>query len=242
MSSSTPEQQRIRYFDFAVPAAITLRAAGDCGGFDDAAVARRTELFSEYCGHTSIWSHAYHLPRQVHGKRVRILSPRAIRSSLRNTDGLISAHGGDSLAITVADCLPIYLAAPSKGVIALLHSGRRSTGILLRALAMLRRRYRVAADEVHLLFGPAIGSCCYAVGEDIAVRYRRRWGDETVIMRDGAYYIDLIRANERIAHTAGVFKIDIVDECTRCNDRYYSHRRGDTQAKQRMLAIISRRI
>ena len=51
------------------------------------------------------------------------------------------------LLVTVADCVPIYLVAPAKGAIALLHAGWRGTaaGILANGLELLRRRRRRGA-------------------------------------------------------------------------------------------------
>lgn len=238
MSTDTPKGH-IRYFDFVAPAAITLRSAGDFGGFDATAIKRRDELFREYCRETSVWSSAYYLPRQTHKRRVRVLSRGKAPTSLRNTDGLISANAAHSLAITVADCLPIYVAVPTRGIVGLLHSGRKSTGILSRAFVMLYRKYRVPASDIHLLFGPAILSCCYEVNREVAVAYQKRWGRGAMQVRDGAYYLDIVRANERIADAAGVKHVQVTRECTCCDTRYHSYRRQGADPAQRMLALIS---
>lgn len=239
MSQDTTEE-RIRHFDFITPAALTLRAAGDMAGGDQAAITRRDEIFREYCRGISRWSHSYILPHQVHKRRVRIVRPRTDHSRLHATDGLLSNSTLHSLAVVVADCLPIYIAVPTHGIIGLLHSGRRSTGILGRALTLLRRRYHIAASDVHLLFGPAIASCCYEVGREVADPYRARWGEGAVVERDGRYYLDLVCANQRIAESAGAVQVSVVEGCTHCDTRYHSHRRRDTAGgEQRMMALIA---
>jgi len=228
----------IEYFDFVAPAALTLGAWGDCGGFDRQGVETRARVYQSYYAHIGLWSFACLLPEQAHGTRVRMVSSRILHSHVRRTDGLISSHHSISLAITVADCLPIYIAVPSRGIIGLLHSGRRSTGILARALKMLKKHYSVNSDEVHLLFGPAIQSCCYEVDARIALPYQKKWGEDSVITRGSGYYLDMFNANKNIAQRHGVTKIDVVDECTHCNARYHSYRREGENYK-RMLAIIS---
>lgn len=238
MSTHT-DKEGLRYFDFVVPAAITLRATGNMGGDDDEARKRRVKIFRQYCRDTDLWSQDYALPQQVHKKRVQVLTPRTISTAFRATDGVISMSATSSLAVVVADCLPIYLAVPTGRFIGLLHSGRRSTGILARALTILRRRYHAPASDVHVLFGPSIGPCCYEVREEVARPYRKRWGAETVVERDGKYYLDMVRANERIATAAGVVRMSAVGDCTCCDTSYHSHRRCDSDGTERMLALIS---
>lgn len=233
------QDARLQYFDFVVPAAVTLRAAGDMGGSDVETVKRRSEIFRQYCRDTGIWSRGYVIPQQVHKRRVRVWTSRNISTLFRATDGLISTSVLHSVAVMVADCLPIYIAIPTHGFVGLLHSGRRSTGILVNALNILRRRYRVPASDVHVFFGPAIGPCCYEVGAEVALPYRKRWGMETVVERDGKYYLDMLRTNEQIAVAAGVVRFSAANECTCCDTRYHSHRRRDTDGTERMLALIS---
>ena len=237
--SSYVDKDHIRYFDFVVPAAITLAAKGDCTKYREKEDTANKTVYRDYYQETGVWSIACRIPQQVHGKRIRIVSSRNSGVSFPRTDGLITADISVSLAITVADCLPIYIAIPTRNIIALLHSGRKSTGILWRALHILRRRYRVTSGDIHLLFGPAISTCCYEIGADIAHRYQKCWGSQSVVVRDGMYYLDMVGVNMRIAHDFGIYQIDTVDECTCCTHAYHSYRRQGAASYQRMLAMIS---
>ena len=73
-----------------------------------------------------------------------------------------------------ADCLPIALARAngSEPALALLHAGWRGLleGIVPAGRVGSRR------PTVSAAVGPAIGPCCYEVGEEVADRFRRAFG------------------------------------------------------------------
>ena len=71
--------------------------------------------------------------------------------------------------VTVADCVPIYLVAPAKGAIALLHAGWRGTaaGILANGLQLLHDHAGVEPPEVVMHAGVAISGPCYEVGAEV---------------------------------------------------------------------------
>src|SRR5437879_13408305 len=56
-------------------------------------------------------------------------------------DGHATGARGPPLTVTVADCVPVYLAVPQKQVVALLHAGWRGTagGILERGVGLVER-------------------------------------------------------------------------------------------------------
>ena len=69
---------------------------------------------------------------------------------------------------------------------------------------------------------PAIGPCCYEVGEEVAAPYRERFGDDVV--SDGR--LDLWTSAERALRAAGVEQVDRFDRCTACEpETFFSHRR-----------------
>ena len=80
---------------------------------------------------------------QVHGARVRRRTARAGRagSAVDDADGHVAADRGTALAVTVADCVPVFIAHPS-GAIALLHSGWRGT-----AARIVERGHRARSPQ-----------------------------------------------------------------------------------------------
>jgi YfiH family protein len=137
-------------------------------------------------------------------------------------DGIWTDERGLPVLALAADCLPIALARAngSKPALALLHAGWRGLleGIVPAGVSALGGRTVAAA------VGPAIGPCCYEVGEDVADRFRRAFGFG--LYRDGR--LDLWTAAERALHAAGCVRVDRVDLCTACSpERFFSHRRDE---------------
>ena len=137
-------------------------------------------------------------------------------------DGIWTDERGLPVLALAADCLPIALARAngSQPALALLHAGWRGLleGIVPAGVSALGSRTFAAA------VGPAIGPCCYEVGEDVADRFRRAFGFG--LYRDGR--LDLWTAAERALRAAGCARVDRVDLCTACSpERFFSHRRDE---------------
>lgn len=159
---------------------------------------------------------------QVHGANVLIHQPGWsgwLRSD--GADGHLSVDRGTALAVSVADCVPVFIAHPA-GAIALLHSGWRGTAarIVERAIDALAAR-GFPADELLLHTGPAICGDCYEVSADV---YARLTGTNP----GRPTPIDLRSLIAEHARARGVKHITTSASCTRCdNDRFFSHRAGD---------------
>ena len=136
-------------------------------------------------------------------------------------DGHLSIERGTALAVTVADCVPVFLAHPS-GAIALLHSGWRGTAgrIVERAIDAFEHR-GFPAREILLHTGPAICGTCYEVSADVYAQLTGKDPGRPTTVDLRALIADHARAR-------GVRRITTSASCTRCNnDRFYSHRAGD---------------
>mgnify|MGYP001315100676 CR=1 FL=1 len=73
--------------------------------------------------------------RQVHGVAVRWHQAPTGLAMFRDTDGHATQTAGVLLAVSAADCIPVYLVDPVGRAVGLLHAGWRGTagGILRRA-------------------------------------------------------------------------------------------------------------
>ena len=168
--------------------------------------------------------------RQVHGKRVLTHGPGWtgwLRADA--ADGHIAPSRGIGLAVTVADCVPVFIAHPS-GVAALLHAGWRGIagGILAVALRDLRAAGLATGDLVMHL-GPAICGDCYEVSPDV---YNTLTG-RTV---ERPTRLDLRALLAEQARGDGVRTIEVSPFCTLCHQgRFFSHRGGDVG---RQLGVI----
>jgi YfiH family protein len=159
---------------------------------------------------------------QVHGANV-IVHRHGWNGWLRSesADGHVSIERKTALAVTIADCVPVFIAHPS-GAIALLHSGWRGTAarIVERGIAGLVAA-GLPASELHVYTGPAICGKCYEVSADVYAQLTgKNPGKPTTI--------DLRALIAEHARAMGVREITTTDSCTRCdNAAFFSHRAGD---------------
>ncbi|MEO5816991.1 MAG: polyphenol oxidase family protein [Gemmatimonadaceae bacterium] len=170
---------------------------------------------------------------QVHGRNV-IEHVGDWRGWLRgeDADGHLSIARGTAMAVTVADCVPVFLAHPS-GATAALHSGWRGTAARITEQALAQfRAHGLASSDFRLHCGPAICGRCYEVSASV-------YGELTGRDPGTPTTIDLRALIADHARAAGVREISSSALCTRCdNDRFYSHRAGDAG---RQLGVICSR-
>jgi YfiH family protein len=146
-------------------------------------------------------------------------------------DGLWTDEPGVPMLKLAADCVPIAIARAGgePPALALLHAGWRglADGIVEAGVAAL------GAGPLAAAVGPAIGPCCYEVGEDVSARF-------DVDLTRGRI-LDLWTAAERALARAGVAAIERVDLCTRCNpDLFFSHRRqGPVRGAQGVIGLVA---
>ena len=208
----------------------------DFGLFTDApagAVMKRWERLAEETGCRSV-VHA----RQVHGRAVarHEVTPAGLLL-VPPCDGHVTRRAGTLLAVSVADCVPVFVVAPRARAVMLLHAGWRGVagGILEAGLAMLERDFRTQAREVHVHMGPAICGRCYEVGGEVH--------EALDLPRPATAHrpVDLRRvlAHRALAAGADPAHLTISTFCTRCADApFFSHRGGDAGRQVAVLGII----
>ena len=138
------------------------------------------------------------------------------------------------LLALAADCVPIALVRSNGDApaVAVLHAGWRGllAGIVARGAAALGGRFAAA-------IGPAIGPCCYEVGEEVAEPFRASFGRGVVRGRN----LDLWAAADHALRAAGAAHVDRVDLCTACRpELFFSHRRdAGVTGRQGVLAVVA---
>jgi len=177
--------------------------------------------------------------RQVHGGAVCAYPREGGRGSsdgvecVADCDGHRTDSPGVLLAVTVADCVPVFVIDPVRRAIALLHAGWRGTaaGILEHGVAALGDPG--AADRLHVHLGPAICGRCYEVGGEVfeALGLPRPAGPAPLDLRE----VLAGRATRvGIPHEQVTRSV----HCTRCGDgRFYSHRGGDVGRQAAFLGL-----
>jgi YfiH family protein len=208
-------------------------------GDDDAAVrANRATVVSELR-----LAGPFALAEQVHGSVVADAGPSGAGAGfdepgrrIPGADAIVTRTAGVPVAVLTADCLPVALASPSAGVLAVVHAGWRGLAarILARAIAAFE-----GATDVQAAIGPAIGPDHYEVGEDVAGRVDAASpGGALTERRDGRLFLDLAGTAEATLRHLGVAGVEAVGRCTACRrDWYFSHRaEGGVTGRQALVA------
>ncbi len=164
--------------------------------------------------------------------------------TIPGVDGLITTSREVSLGALAADCAVVLIAAENTPAVALVHSGRKGTlaNIASRAVDRLNA-VGAPPQSLYAAIGPAIGGCCYEVGDDIAHDYESTfaWAGEVLKIVSGRAHLDIPAAIRRQLAIAGVRPEMIFGAglCTVCkNDLFFSYRR-EGAAAGRNAGIIS---
>ena len=149
-------------------------------------------------------------------------------------DGLWTDEPGLPLLALTADCVPIALVRSNgdRPAVCVLHAGR--IGILG---GVVEAGVTALGGAVAAAIGPAIGPCCYEVGDEVCEPYRARFGAGVMRGRN----LDLWRAADLSLRAAGVRSIERVDLCTACHpELFFSYRRdGKPRGGQGVLAYVA---
>ena len=174
--------------------------------------------------------------RQVHGSRVALVGPEDRGRIAPATDGLVTNVPGVPLMLRFADCVPLLLYDPVHRAIGLAHAGWRGTveGLARKVVLAMAEAFGSRPRDLVVGLGPAIGPCCYSVGEEVARAVRAALPDGGSLLRcqgDGTLHFDLWEANRWELAEQGVEQIEVAGLCTACHvDEFFSHRaeRGET--------------
>jgi YfiH family protein len=156
-------------------------------------------------------------------------------------DALTTRRRGLALSVVTADCVPVLLADPAdRGRIAAVHAGWR--GLAQRILPAVLDRFESAGGALVAWIGPAIGPCCYEVGDEVAAAVAA--ASSAGVVRPGPRerpHLDLAAAARLQLAERGVADVEQIEGCTRCDaDRLWSYRREGAKAG-RNVAVIWRR-
>lgn len=153
-----------------------------------------------------------------------------------HADGHVTSVGGLLLAVSIADCVPVFLVHETGHAIALLHAGWRgvAAGILESGIEALRAQVHGQVSDLYCHFGPAICGKCYEVGPEVFTALGLRAPREN-------QPIDLRAVLAERAARAGIPASNVSSSafCTQCDrEHFFSHRGG---ARERQMALLGLR-
>lgn len=168
---------------------------------------------------------------QVHGDEILVVD--SISPDTPTCDGLITTKPNLSLAVMVADCIPLLLI--SKEAVGAIHVGRAGlvNQIAMKAIQMMRS---LGAIDIHAVLGPSICGACYEVPfqmqQDVIQQHPRAFATT----RKGTPGLDLPKALIADLVSAGVtYEASII--CNYEDQMYFSHRRQNPTG--RFAGVVS---
>jgi polyphenol oxidase len=112
-------------------------------------------------------------PYIIHGTDIVVIDDNQPPINRFNTDGFITDQKDVVLTITVADCFPIYLHDPGKGIIGMAHAGWKGvvSGILSSLVHTTMRAYDSRPEDLYISIGPGIGKCHFMIQDNIVDQF-----------------------------------------------------------------------
>ncbi len=188
------------------------------------------------------------VPKQVHGTRIILASPRITLPQRPEADGIFLSNTDLFISLRFADCFPVLISSSRPEPWALvLHSGYRGTmkNIVKEGISLVKRRYgNDCLNSAFSWVGPGIGSCCYTrkTVDPPTIEAGNRLPAECLFStKDGLVSIDIGRAISMQLHENGLpmDRIKRIADCTSCKDSlYYSYRRNGTSCRMMLLVRL----
>jgi hypothetical protein len=184
-------------------------------------------------------------PSQVHGDRVWQVSGSR---DPPEADGLFTEERGVSLGILTADCVPILLYDPRRPAVGIVHAGWRGTEkrIAGKAVRKMRDVFGCRPPELLAALGPAVGPCCYVVGDEVARAFLAGDSRTGVFLHPqgpGQWKLNLAGINRHQLMEEGVGRkhITILSLCTCCRKDLFFSVRAEGEPTGRQITLIGLR-
>lgn len=160
-------------------------------------------------------------------------------------DALITDEVNVPLAMTFADCVPIFFLDPINKVVAIAHSGWRGTVKMIgkKVIDLMLKDYKCELENIIIGIGPSIGVCCFEVDEQVYKQFTTLEildNDSWFTKKENKYYIDLWKVIETMFLKIGISKnnITVTDLCTKCNNEIFFSHRATNGKRGSMAGII----
>ncbi len=181
---------------------------------------------------------------QVHSANIAIATrPRDAADPLIQADGILTDNPDVTLFMRFADCVPILLHEPARGLVGLVHAGWRGTvkNVAGAAIHAMVQNFGAEARSIRAGIGPSIGPEHYPVGPEVVDQVMAVFGsdgDRLLLQNGPSVCLDLWQANRWLLERAGVEQVEIAGLCTSCEpQRWFSHR-GERGRTGRFGAMI----
>ena len=170
---------------------------------------------------------------QVHGNRIAIIEE--VSDEAPTADALVTGIPGITLAVMVADCIPLLLT--SKQAVAAVHVGRRGlvNSVAIKTVEVMRE---MGAQDISAIIGPAICGRCYEVSADIHQEVVTEFPMADSRTNSGSLALDLPKALSAVLQSAGISIETSHSACTVESTDLFSYRRDGLTGRQAGLVRL----
>ncbi len=179
-------------------------------------------------------------PTQTHSANID--TAIATRHDYPDCDGLILTEKNLGIFLNFADCTPIILYDEKQNIGAVSHAGWRGTAqkIAPKTVEKMVKLYNSKPENITAVIGPAIGFCCYNVGEEVFEKLSKTVQNFERLseIREGNIFVDLKNINKRQLKEIGIKEIDVCPYCTvHNNDLFFSYRNENATTKRHSAVL-----
>lgn len=161
-------------------------------------------------------------PTQTHSCNIDFA--KVEKNDYPDTDALILTSKEQAIFLRFADCVPVIIYDKKNNVGAIAHAGWRGT--VGKIVPKTIEKMGGNLSDVYVIIGPAIGSCCYNVGEEVLTGVKNSVKDSSKLISDNFVDLKLTNAQQVIELGVPASHIDICPFCTSCrNDLFFSYRK-----------------
>lgn len=174
---------------------------------------------------------------QIHSNKVFIYDGKVYEG-----DSLITDKKNTAVGIFTADCVPILLYDKKNEIAAAVHSGWRGTisHIVEKTITTLNQKYNSDPKDIYAYIGPHIRSCCYEIGEEVAVQFKEDHSYKNLnVICDRKLNLEkciIKQLSDKCINENHIIKLNL---CTCCSKSYNFHSYRKTGIKAgRMFSFI----
>ncbi len=173
--------------------------------------------------------------RQIHSD---IIKTTGYGGNVGDSDAIITPRKGIGIAVSMADCVGIFIYDKVEKVIAGIHSGWRGTEqkIVEKTLNRLNSEFDCEPENLLVYIAPSISQKNYEVGKEVAIKFDSKY----IVPKGDKYLLDVAEVNYDMLLNFGIPEMQIEKSglCSYNEDYLHSFRR-DKEDSGRAFGVIS---